>query len=242
MVQGTSEKQGYKGRWREMTGTIRGRDSFLDNLKSRLSDTPYEPYQASTDLPERHLADATIDELLEIAHQQAETVTTNMIEIMQADLNAEIAKIIEKAGGGQVMIPDDEQFEEFNIKLDAEKLVQWKKGREFREENIMAAQNSNVSVAVAKFMLAESASVAMETHAGQGRSLHFLPTHYIAIVPQSRILPDLKRAADWFHEHKVDGSTLNIISGPSNSGDIEMELVIGLHGPLEMNYLVVKDL
>ena len=116
----------------------------------------------------------------------------------------------------------------------SDQLVKWKIGKENRDENINAAQNSNVVVAVPKFFLAESATIVVESEAGQGRSLHFLPTHYISVIPLSRMVPRSTQAAAW--------STLHFISGPSNSGDIEMQLVVGLHGPLEINYVIVKDL
>lgn len=56
------------------------------------------------------------------------------------------------------------------------------------------------------------------------------------------MVPRSTQAATWLDENKKPGSTLHFISGPSNSGDIEMQLVVGLHGPLEINYVIVKDL
>ena len=193
-------------------------------------------------MPETHLAHLTTEELLDIAKEQASRVSANLIETSSFEMNEVIRQLIEKSGGGQVMIPSTDEFEKLGVNVISDQLVKWKIGKENRDENINAAQNSNVVVAVPKFFLAESATIVVESEAGQGRSLHFLPTHYISVIPLSRMVPRSTQAAAWFDEHKKPGSTLHFISGPSNSGDIEMQLVVGLHGPLEINYVIVKDL
>jgi L-lactate dehydrogenase complex protein LldG len=227
-----------------MTGTIQNREQFLKTLieKRGGEELAYEPYHLISDLPETHLADLTTEELLAVAKDQAGRVSANFVETTAAEMNDVIADLIEKSGGGQVMIPTTDEFAKLGVVVEGENIVSWKLGVENRDENIMAAQNSNVAVAVPKFFLAESATIAVESSAGQGRSLHFLPTHYISVIPLSRMVRRSTQAASWFEENKTPGSTVHFISGPSNSGDIEMQLVIGLHGPLEINYIVVKDL
>ena len=227
-----------------MMGSIQNREQFLKTLVEKRGgqELPYEAYQPISDLPQMHLSDLTPDELLEVAKDQAARVSANLVETTAADMNRVIAELIEKSGGGQVMIPTTDEFERFGVEVVTDELVSWKIGTEHRDENIMAAQNSNVAVAVAKFFLAESATIVVESEAGQGRSLHFLPTHYISVVPMSRMVARSTQAAAWLEENKRPGSTVHFISGPSNSGDIEMQLVVGLHGPLEINYVVVKDL
>lgn len=227
-----------------MTGTIENRTQFLDTLLKKRGgvELPFEPYTPISDLPQTHLADLSTDELLELAKEQARRVSANIVETTSSQMNEIIQGLIEKSGGGQVIVPSIDELEKLGVNIISDPLVKWKIGKEKWEENINAAQNSNVVVAVPKFFLAESATIVVESEAGQGRSLHFLPTHYISVIPLSRMVPRSTQAATWLDENKKPGSTLHFISGPSNSGDIEMQLVVGLHGPLEINYVIVKDL
>ncbi|MFK4968013.1 lactate utilization protein C [Lactococcus garvieae] len=227
-----------------MAGTIENRTQFLDTLLKKRGgvELPFEPYTLISDLPQTHWADLSSKELLKLAKEQARRVSANLVETTSSEMNEIIYGLIEKSGGGQVMIPSTDELEKLGVNIISDQLVKWKIGKEKREENINAAQNSNVVVAVPKFFLAESATIVVESEAGQGRSLHFLPTHYISVIPLSRMVPRSTQAATWLDENKKPGSTLHFISGPSNSGDIEMQLVVGLHGPLEINYVIVKDL
>jgi len=227
-----------------MTGTIENRTQFLDTLLKKRGgvELPFEPYTLISDLPQTHLADLSTDELLELAKEQARRVSANLVQTTSSQMNEIIQGLIEKSGGGQVIVPSTDELEKLGVNIISDQLVKWKIGKEKREENINAAQNSNVVVAVPKFFLAESATIVVESEAGQGRSLHFLPTHYISVIPLSRMVPRSTQAATLLDENKKPGSTLHFISGPSNSGDIEMQLVVGLHGPLEINYIIVKDL
>ncbi|MDR0298070.1 MAG: lactate utilization protein C [Streptococcaceae bacterium] len=225
-----------------MSGSIENRDAFLALLTERLGTPDFEPYVLPSDLPMREKAELSVEELLALAHKQAEFVSAAMLEITSQELTETLQQLIEKAGGGQIMVPTDDDFEHFVSADSFENVVRWQVGADKRDENIQAAQNSNIAIAVPRFFLAESATIVVESHAGQGRSFHFLPTHYIAVVPQSRVVARSTQAAAYYDAHKRPGSTLHFISGPSNSGDIEMQLVVGLHGPLEITYLIVKDL
>lgn len=93
--------------------------------------------------------------------------------------------------------------------------------------------------------MAESGTLTVATTRGQGRAFHFLPTHYLSIVPRSHVVPRSYQAIQAYRQALQNGtlqtSNINFISGPSNSGDIEMVLIVGVHGPLTVSYVVVDD-
>jgi len=226
------------------SGTIFGREKFLAHLEQRGNFAPrYEPYQPISDLPEQRLASKSLSELLEIAAAQAEVVNAKLQSTTRMELGDDIGNIITNAGGGQVLIPTDHRFEEFGLRITGDPLVEWQPGQEYRETNIAAAQRANVVVAFADWFLAESCTSVVYTRPGQGRALHFLPTNYISIVPASVVLPRSTQVAAIIDANDIgaQGRAIQFISGPSNSADIELELVIGLHGPLAITYLIVSD-
>ncbi len=187
-----------------MAGTIENRTQFLDTLLKKRGgvELPFEPYTLISDLPQTHWADLSSNELLKLAKEQARRVSANLVETTSSEMNEIIYGLIEKSGGGQVMIPSTDELEKLGVNIISDQLVKWKIGKEKCEENINAAQNSNVVVAVPKFFLAESATIVVESEAGQGRSLHFLPTHYISVIPLSRMVPRSTQAATWLDENK----------------------------------------
>lgn len=151
-----------------MTGTIENRTQFLDILLKKRGgvELPFEPYTLISDLPQTHLADLSTDELLELAKEQAHRVSANLVETTSSEMNEIIHGLIEKSGGGQVIVPSTDDLEKLGVNIISDQLVKWKIGKEKREENINAAQNSNVVVAVPKFFLAESATIVVESEAG----------------------------------------------------------------------------
>jgi L-lactate utilization protein LutC len=83
---------------------------------------------------------------------------------------------------------------------------------------------------------------------GEPRSLSLLPPVYIAVAKHSELIPDL---FDLFHQLALNGassppqpilpSCLTLITGPSKTGDIELRLVTGVHGPGEIHVILVND-
>jgi L-lactate utilization protein LutC len=90
--------------------------------------------------------------------------------------------------------------------------------------------------------IAETGTLVMATGPGDPRSLSLLPPVHIAVVDQAQILADL---FDFFAELEPDKANLpacySLITGPSKTGDIELKLVTGVHGPGEVHVVVRTD-
>ena len=86
--------------------------------------------------------------------------------------------------------------------------------------------------------LADSGAIALTSGKGQGRLPSLLPPVHIAILSRQKILPSLPAFLATYPEVATAGSNLVFVAGPSRTGDIEMTLTMGVHGPGEVHVIL----
>lgn len=235
-------------------GTIHQMDSFLTTLSNRLgrNEVPKEVKKPNWSvMPQlRVLKDASKDELVDVLKNQCKNIHTECIETNKEGLNKALIDLMHKLEVKKVVTWRDERFQELGL-LEHWKEVgvnvhQWneKEGK----KNIDIAEAADAGITFTDVTLAESATLVLFSGEGRGRSVSLLPKYHIAIVPKSTIVPRMTQATKLIHEMTQESngeripSCINFITGPSNSADIELNLVVGVHGPLKAAYIVVEDM
>jgi L-lactate utilization protein LutC len=104
------------------------------------------------------------------------------------------------------------------------------------------ASRATCGVTGALLGIAASGTVAVDTRSGNAGLLSCLPPHHIVLLPERSIVPTLADALEILaRESSAGGTCFVLISGPSRTSDIEMMSVLGVHGPLRLDVLVVRE-
>ncbi len=90
--------------------------------------------------------------------------------------------------------------------------------------------------------LADTGSLVVASGPGRSRVASLLPPVHLAVLPVSRLYPTMQ---DWLADGGPDlarrSSNLVIVTGPSRTSDIEMQLTLGMHGPKELHVVLYRD-
>jgi L-lactate dehydrogenase complex protein LldG len=90
--------------------------------------------------------------------------------------------------------------------------------------------------------VAETGTLALLSGEDEFVSAGLLPQTHIAIVPASRVVGGLEDAFALMRAERGElPRSVNFISGPSRTGDIEQTIVLGAHGPYRVHAVVVRD-
>ncbi|WML28790.1 lactate utilization protein C [Neobacillus sp. OS1-32] len=239
-----------------MVGTIQNRDQFLNQIANRLNrpritiplERPNWKYQPQYEV----FKDTSQDELLEILKKQCKIIHTKIFTTDLAGLPGVVNDVVTEYGGGPVVTWKDERFSKWG--LDPLMKQQWPAHNielfewdyTLGDENIHKAENANVGITISEITLAESGTVVLFSDKDKGRTVSFLPATSIMLIPKSSLVPRITQAAvkmrEIFQETGHVASCINFITGPSNSADIELNLVVGVHGPIKATYIVIHDL
>ncbi len=113
----------------------------------------------------------------------------------------------------------------------------------FNGENLLAEiDKAQVGVNMADFAIAEAGAVAELAVDDANRLVSTLPEVHIALLRWNDVVPTLDEAGPIIDRYFVDnpwGCSVSLISGPSRTGDIEMKLTLGVHGPGETHVILI---
>lgn len=109
----------------------------------------------------------------------------------------------------------------------------------FHQHGSFPAQDATISVTEADYALADTGTLVLFSAEGEGRTLSLLAPVNVTIVPASRILSGLAELFTRAPDAVARSSAMVFITGPSRTGDIELTLTVGVHGPGELHAVVL---
>ncbi len=96
--------------------------------------------------------------------------------------------------------------------------------------------------------VAETGTLMLTSGAGTPTTLNFLPDTHIVVVRADQVVATYEDGWDRLRVRAApnpNGGSLpravNFITGPSRTGDIEQQIVLGAHGPRRLHILVVEN-
>ena len=115
------------------------------------------------------------------------------------------------------------------------KLLEIKRGTPHTEDQ--------VGVTSAFAGVAETGTLMALSGPAHPSTLNFLPETHIVVLPASRITGSYEDVWDDIRRRYPERlpRTMNMITGPSRSGDIEQTLTLGAHGPRRLHVILVGD-
>ena len=215
------------------------RAQFLEGIRHRTRSGQYKPTRAPDSVwtpggkpapsPLRDPVARFLEELGAVGGHGARVENLNEARDYAVSLARE-------RGASSLIRWDDADLEGFDAPLGGAgvKVTVWRDLQDFRE----VASTADIGLSTASWAIAETGSLVLESGPGRGRSVTLLPPTYVAVLRAERILGTLPEAISRYAGGRLPAN-LCFHTGPSRSGDIEMSLVTGMHGPGDVHVVVV---
>ncbi|NQU63446.1 MAG: lactate utilization protein [SAR324 cluster bacterium] len=197
--------------------------------------------------------------LLDLLMEQAEPINLQVVPVKNLQIASELIKelILEKspewgtvkkvAAWKHSLIEKlclNEAIAEYDIPISYTELQNTDNlsaGKQSIREQIF---DSFVGITAADFCIAQTASLVMKSRPNQARAVSLVPSIHVAVIELNQIIENLEEfyfLQKWDPVQKKEGlsNCMTFISGPSKTGDIELTMVHGAHGPCELHLFVI---
>lgn len=95
-----------------------------------------------------------------------------------------------------------------------------------------------VGITAADFLIADTATIGINSGDGGELKGSLLPLHHIVVAQVDQLLPSFEAYMD---SQPAESTYRALITGPSRTADIEKMLVLGAHGPKELTVVLIEN-
>ena len=141
----------------------------------------------------------------------------------------EIERYLQEVGAGSRLLTSREEMIE---------AIEWPATIE--AQTGVASGEDAVSVTSALCGIAETGTLMLVSGENNPTSLNFLPDYHIVVLRGEQLVARMEDAWDRLREsHREMPRTVNFISGPSKTADVEQTVEYGAHGPRCLHVVIV---
>lgn len=179
---------------------------------------------------------------------EAEKVGTVVKQASPNEVADTVVELVKQFGqGGHIVYANDEEIDTCQIPEALKKAsfdaIRW--DATSRETSIDKAENADVGITVACAGISETATIIQKCSKDSGRAICLLPIGHIALLHKSDLYPYMTQLMESWEKRIEEGekmpSNLTFITGPSNTADIELVRVVGVHGPVYAGVVLIND-
>jgi len=143
------------------------------------------------------------------------------------EARAAVRRILDERGATRIVYPPSSRLD----RLDLASLYP-------NEDDLFAA---DAGVTPADWGVADTGTLALVAGPANERTLSLVPPLHVAVLDGADVVEDVSVLFEKVSERDVLPSALTLITGPSRTGDIELTLTVGVHGPGELHVIIVDS-
>jgi L-lactate dehydrogenase complex protein LldG len=224
------------------------REEFLNRIANRLG----RPRRSGVMPPKWELTPyehlhrgRTKEGLIEQFIANLRILQANVLHVTPDQIEDALEKVLAASQAHSVIYWNDERLRDLGVPAFlAQKGIthqKWDTACDEQELRRYAADTS-LGIVYAEIGLSETGTVMLWNGGGRGRVVSLLPPAFVVVLEETNIVPRLTEAVEYVHTKVPEGlpACINFITGPSRTGDIEMDLALGVHGPGNVFVILVK--
>ena len=206
------------------------RDDILQSVRKGLHhETTLTPEENYIDKVDEHIlvkrVQVSLDQVIELFISKAEAVSSTVSQCHSSELHLAIKQYL-----------GDEILSRIKVAPALEHLNWGDLPAEFGT----CENNDHVAVTEALAGVAETGTLMCASSAQTPTLLNFLPETSIIVIDKMRITKTYEQAWQAINKCTPLPRAINFITGPSRTGDIEQQLLLGIHGPKKLHIIIVE--